>query len=385
MPKILLVDTNFSSVPIYDYLIQSGHEVFVCGNNPTDVLAKSSKNYIKLDYSDIAQTLLVVESLGVDYIVPGCNDLSYNICSKINSQGQFYGLDQPEVTESINNKKKFRLLASQIGLPVPRIIPDDEFDLNKIFPVIVKPTDAYSGRGTTIVNENNQDKLQTAIKYAQSFSRTKTCVVEEYVKGQLYSHSAFICGGKIVQDFIVEEHGTANSFVVDTSRVVYDFPTNVLNGVRNAILLLVKHLQLVDGLVHTQFIKQGELFWIIEITRRCPGDLYSQLIAVSTGFCYGEAYTKPFLNQTVKSVNQPLQQSYVMRHTISQPIDQVFTAIQFNLPLQIEKLILLSLAGDMVKASPFGRIGLLFAKTDSEDELSNLFAITLQRQLYNIL
>lgn len=383
MKKILLVDTNFSSVPIHDYLIQSGHEVFVCGNNPTDFLAKSSKNYIKVDYSDIDQTRLLVKSLGFDYIVPGCNDLSYRICSELNFQGQFYGLDNPEVTETINNKKQFRILASQIGLPVPRIVTDNK--LNKTFPVIVKPTDAYSGRGTTIINEAIQDRLQTAIQYAQSFSRTKTCVVEEYIEGQLYSHSAFICEGKIAQDFIVEEHGTANPFVVDTSRVVYDFPPDMLQGIRDAILLMVKHLKLVNGLVHTQFIKQGELFWLIEITRRCPGDLYSQLIEISTDFCYAEAYTKPFLNQTVNSINQPLKQSHIMRHTISQPVDQVFTAIQFNLPIAIEKLILLSLSGDMVKASPFGRIGLLFTKTYSEDKLSKLFEITLKRDLYKIL
>lgn len=383
MKKILLVDTNFSSAPIHDYLIKSGHEVFVCGNNPTDFLAKSSKNYIKVDYADIDQTRSLVESIGVDYIVPGCNDLSYKICTELNSQGKFYGLDRPEVAETINNKKQFRLLASQISLPVPRIIPDNE--LNEIFPVIIKPTDAYSGRGTTIVYEAVSDKLQTAIQYAHSFSRTKTCVVEEYVEGQLYSHSAFISGGQIVQDFIVEEHGTANPFVVDTSRVVYDFPAGVLEGIRDAILLMVKHLKLVNGLLHTQFIKHGELFWLIEITRRCPGDLYSQLIEMSTGFSYAEAYTKPFLNQTVNSVNQPWKDSHIMRHTISQPVDQVFTAIQFNLSIAIEKLILLCLSGDMVKASPFGRIGLLFARTDSEDELSQLFEITLKRDLYKIL
>lgn len=383
MKRTLLVDTNLSSSPIHDYLIQSGHEVFVCGNNPTDFIAKSSKNYIKLDYSDIDKTRSLVESLGVDYVVPGCNDFSYKICAELNFQGKFYGLDKTEITETINNKKKFRLLASQLGLPVPRIISNN--DLNKILPIIVKPTDAYSGRGTTIVTEANHDKLQTAIKYAQSFSKTKTCVIEEYVEGQLYSHSAFISYGKIIQDFIVEEHGTANPFVVDTSRVIYDFPSDVLDNIRNAVLLLVKHLQLVNGLVHTQFIKQDQLFWLIEITRRCPGDLYSQMIESSTGFCYAEAYTKSFLNQTVNPVNQPLKQSYVMRHTISQPADQIFRAIQFNLPIEIEKLILLSLAGDMVKGSPFGRIGLLFARTHSKDELSKLFEITLKRELYNII
>ena len=36
--KILLLDTNFSSGPIYNYLVESGNEVYVIGNNPNDFL-----------------------------------------------------------------------------------------------------------------------------------------------------------------------------------------------------------------------------------------------------------------------------------------------------------------------------------------------------------
>lgn len=382
MKKILLVDTNFSSKPIYDYLIQSGNEVFVCGNNPTDFLSKSAKNYINLDYSNIDQAHSLVQSLGIDYIVPGCNDLSYKICAKLNKQGQFYGLDGPKVTEIINNKEQFRLFAAQIGLPVPRIIPQEE--LSNMGSIIVKPTDAYSGRGVTIVHQSSQDKLQSAIEYAQAFSRTKTCVIEEYIEGRLYSHSAFLSEGTIIQDFIVEEHGTANPFVVDTSRVIYDFPSDIMQSIRETIIYMANQLKLVDGLIHTQFIKRGDLFWLIEVTRRSPGDLYSQLIELSTGFSYSEAYTKPFLNQTVSTVDNKLKQSYIMRHTISQSVEQIFSSIQFSIPIHIEKLLSLSLAGDLVKSSPFGRIGLLFAKARSQEDLNNLFNITLKRQLYTI-
>lgn len=53
MSNVLLVDTNFSSGPIYQFLIQSGHNVTVLGRNPNDALAKSGYKYIQFDYSDI--------------------------------------------------------------------------------------------------------------------------------------------------------------------------------------------------------------------------------------------------------------------------------------------------------------------------------------------
>jgi biotin carboxylase len=382
MKKVLLVDTNVSSAPIHDYLMRAGYEVFVCGANPADFLAKVSRNYVNMDYSDIGKTQALVEALAVDYIVPGCNDHSYQVCAELNADGHFPGLDSGRVATEINNKQQFRALASQIGLPVPRVIPDDK--AVDVWPVIVKPVDAYSGRGITIVREQSRDALPDAIRQARAYSRTRSCIVEEYVEGQLFSHSAFIAQGMVQSDFVVEEHGTANPFVVDTSRVVYDFPHNMLERLRECVAGLARNLELVDGLVHTQFIRHGDRFWVVEITRRCPGDLYSQLIELSTGFRYAEAYARPFLGLAADMGKQSLVQSRVMRHTLSLPVEGVLEALRFSLPVQIEKLVPLSLAGDVVKASPFGRIGLLFAGARSETEFADLFEATLKRKLYSI-
>jgi biotin carboxylase len=380
--KALLVDTNFSAAPIYNYLVQSGCEVFVIGGNPHDFLAKSVNNYINLDYSNVDRTREIIEEMNIDFIVPGGNDRSYRVCAELNSKGCYYGIDTLETTEVINSKDKFRTFATQIGLPVPQIISGEHAD--RMVPLIVKPVDAYSGHGMTIVQKPEQQTLRSAIDRAKEFSRSKTFIVEEYVEGQLYSHSAFIADGNIVADFIIEEHGTANPFVVDTSRVIYDFPVEMLDRIRDSIALLSKKLNLADGLVHTQFIKNGESFWLIEITRRCPGDLYSQLIELSTGFPYAETYARPFIKEQYSFDKNSLKKSWIMRHTVSQPTEGVLGSIQFNFPILIEKMVPISLAGDLIKASPFSRIALLFVRTNSEQELSEVYQKTLSRSLYTI-
>lgn len=382
MTKILLLDTNISSSPIYNNLVDNGNEVFVVGGNPNDFLARSVKNYINIDYSNIQKTKELIDSLDIEYIVPGCNDLSYKICSELNSKGLFPGLDTLEITEIINNKEKFRTFAQKIGLSIPKVFPREK--VGKIWPLIVKPVDAYSGRGISIIHESEKNMLPGAIQQAEYFSRSKTCIIEEYVEGQLFSHSAFISNGEILIDIIVEEHSTANQFTVDTSFVVYDFPTKTLQSIRKEISLLAKELKLVDGLIHTQFIKKADLFWIIEITRRCPGDLYSQLIEISTGFPYAEAYLKPFINQEVNLSNREINKFSILRLTISQPEESLFNSLQFKLPIQIEKIFPLSLSGDTVKCSPFGRIGLLFLRAESELDLKHLLNLALKRELYTI-
>jgi biotin carboxylase len=382
MQRVLLVDTNFSSAPIYNYLVQSGFEVFVVGGNPNDFLAKSVKNYINLDYSNVNRTREIIEKMNIDYIVPGCNDLSYKVCAELNSSGLYCGLDTLETTEIINNKLAFRTFATQIGLPVPRIITKE--GIGEIWPLIVKPVDAYSGRGMKIVEKTEKHELKAAINRAKEFSRSKTVVLEEYIKGQLYSHSAFIADSKIIADFIVEEYSKANPFVVDTSRVVYDFPKKMLSHIRDSITLLAQKLKLVDGLIHTQFIKKGESFWLIEITRRCPGDLYSQLIELSTGYKYAQTYARPFVKHKISMRKNKIKKSWIMRHTLSQSVEGVLGSIQFKIPVLMEKMVPISLAGDIVKASPFGRIALIFLRSNSEKELLEVYQKTLDRRLYTI-
>lgn len=382
MSRVLLVDTNFSSAPIYNFLVQAGYEVYVTGNNPGDFLARTAARYININYSDLSEARRLVGRLNIDFIVPGCNDLSYAVCSDLNSDGDYFCLDSTEATETINNKKKFREFALTAGLPVPQTFAEDE--AGECWPLIAKPVDAYSGRGITVIRGADRNEFRSAVDCARKYSRSGECLLEEYVQGQLYSHTAFIRDGNILMDFIVEEHGTANPFVVDTSRVVFDFSGSMLHEIRAAITLLVGNLRLVDGLVHTQFIRNGGKFWIIEITRRCPGDLYSLLIELSTGWNYAGYYAAPFVDMMIEPCKDRQRQSWIMRHTISRPEKGIFNSIHFNFPLHIEMLWQISNSGDMVDASPFGRIGILFSRSESKQELDSLFAATLDRKFYSI-
>ena len=382
MKNVLLVDTNISSMPIHKYLVETGYTVYVCGENVNDYLAKISRNYIYSNYACNDNLRDIIEHKKIDYLVPGCNDISYKVCSEVNNSRQFYGIDTAEVAETINNKEKFRAFAIKAGLPVPRVFTLEQ--VRDIWPLIVKPVDAFSGRGITIVDKSETAQLNGAITNARAFSKSQTCIIEEFVSGQLYSHSAFVSGGVIVTDFIVVEHGTANPFVVDTSRVVFDFPTHMLFGIRECVVQMIIQLNLSDGLIHTQFIANETEFWLIEVTRRCPGDLYSLLVERSTGFQYAKAYAGPFIHQKIDRNFSFQMQAYVMRHTISLPHAELFTNIQFNSPVKIDQFIPLCVTGDNIRQSPFGRIALMFASTETDVELDYLFDKTLRRELYSI-
>ncbi len=381
MDRVVLLDTNVSSAPIHRYLVEAGYEVHVVGRNPGDFLAKSVENYINLDYSDVEATLALVERLEAKYLVPGCNDLSYDTCAAISARRPFPGIDPVEVAYILGNKQAFRRYAALHDIPAPRQIAEADAVAGRS--VIIKPVDAYSGRGVTALKAPTTDEIGAAVALAKSFSATGDCLIEAFVEGQLHSHTAFLGEDGVVADFIVEEHGSINPFAVDTSCLVPDFDPTLLGKVRAAIEQIARDLKLTSGLIHTQFIAAGDQFWIIEITRRCPGDLYSLLISLSTGFDYAENYARPFVEKPFRDGAR--RQSAILRHTISLREARTFESLQFHRPIQIEKFFPQSLAGDRVAASPFARIGILFARTESGAALDALMTATLRGELYSVL
>lgn len=380
MAKVLLVDTNFSSVPIYHELVSMGHDVHVVGNNPNDCLAKVSPNYWNLDYADLDALSALVDRQGYAYLVPGCTDRSYLSCVAV-SRGRFPGLDRADACAAVFNKRAFRQQADRLGLPMPECLASDRQP--ERWPVIVKPVDAFSGKGITVLHDSEMAAFRHAVANARATSPTGEIIVEEYVEGQLHSHSAFIRDGRLALDFLVREDSTANPFVVDTSRVVDGYP-EVLEQLRGCAECLATGLGLTDGLLHTQFISGSRGVHLIETTRRCPGDLYSQLIELTTGYPYARAYVLPFLGQPVETGHGELRRDPIMRHTITVKASQSFAYLRFKSAIHIENWTPLSLTGDQLNPSPQGRIGVLFCRAADAQELNRIYQAALRRELYEV-
>lgn len=382
MKRILLLDTSFSAKPIYDYLKSTGAEVFVVGGKSQDSLAKSVNNYINCDYSKIDELSNIIKEYKFDYLVPGGNDFSYKVCSEVNEAFNFYNICSVKTNEIINDKALFRKFAEENELHVPKRINPEDIK-NKI-PVIIKPVDAYSGHGITIVKEYSESVINESILKAKKYSKNNSVIIEEFVTGQLYSHSAFIHNKKILKDFIVEEHCIVSPFAVDTSFVDFSFDKNILGEIRKDINKLVEELDLCDGLVHTQFILNNSDFWLIEITRRCPGDLYSRLIEFSTGFPYAEFYARPFLNKPYDLTHIREKKEKVIRHTITVPEPITYNMIHYNNKSENICFVPLSATGDLIQESPFSRIGIIFINAKDDNIFNSVLTSTLQRNLYTL-
>lgn len=349
------------------------------GANSREPLAKICLNYIPLDYSDADALAGLIEKEEFDFLVPGCTDVSYKVCAEVN-RGRFPGIDSVEATRRINEKSEFRSLAVELGIPVPRVVSFEE--ALELESVIIKPVDSFSGRGISILKNPNPETLTKAHEEACAVSKSREALIEEFVSGQLYSHSAFLEDGQVVADFIVREDCTTNPFTVDTSCMVFDFDPGLLQALRCNACKLFKHLELQNGLIHSQFILERGRYWIIEVTRRCPGDLYALLIEMSTGYPYGASYAASFLGEAPLPRSAGSLCERIIRHTATSRMGESLWGFHFSQPVDLRFFVPLAEAGEYIKPSPYGRAGVFFLAAKSDEEFNQIYNSLCKNKIY---
>ncbi|WP_421548532.1 ATP-grasp domain-containing protein [Pseudomonas sp. QD4] len=362
--KVLLVGSSFSAAPIFFALKRHGFHVSVCGNFAADPCHQYADQSFYIDYSNPDALMQVVEEHHFDYIVPSCNDKSYMSSVPIAEKYGYVGFDKSDTALAIHTKGTFRQVAEQHSLSVPQYIRHSRgqplpVDLLS-FPLLVKPVDSFSGRGMTRVDTTSE--LEEAIAYAFATSQADEVILEAFVDGALHSHSAFIENQKVVQDFFADEFCTVYPYQVDCSNHPSVLSGDIKERVRSEINLLADKLGLADGLMHTQFIVDGDKFWIIESMRRCPGDLYGSMVELSTGVDYADYYIRGFISKKLPSAQPAHAVKYVGRHTISTTEPLVYFSFSNSIPSDRVDIVSLKNSGDRLKVAPFDKLAIVFAE-----------------------
>lgn len=375
--KVLLLDTAFAAAPIYEYLSRAGHEVWVMGNRPNDLLAKmAGQKWIQQDYSQIQAVKHHIERCDIKYVVPGCTDVSIETVLGLQMNSNLF--DAPETNYILANKQAFRCLCDQLNLPAPRVMKEDDFPMEGRF--ICKPVDAFSGRGITVFEGTDRNTLDAALRIARKASPTSRALIETFVSGPLYSCSAFVENHRLAEAFYVLEGSSANPFAVDTSYVVYHLPASCADVLKESLEKLCTALRLKDGLLHTQFILAESLPVIVEVSRRCPGDLYSLLIEYSTGFRYAAKYASYFIEAQQES--RKTERRHVLRHTVTSIEDAIFAGLKFDAPRAVCSFFPVHVMGQELSARQGTRAGILFCEVSTYEQLLEEYELFISRSAY---
>jgi biotin carboxylase len=317
---VLIFGGSHSELPLIKAARSLGFKVTTSGNRPEHPGHKLADIYLPADFSSPAQMCEVAKNSDCDFIVSAANDYAYLSACEVAAIMGFPGFDKPEVAYSLHHKNLFKPLAASLGLPVTKFVSIEQGPLDircidgLVFPLVVKPVDLTGGKGITVVK--NEESLVAAVAYARSLSNSPSVVIEEFFYGSLHSYSTIIQDGKVVFDYADNEFCSPSPYLVSTSTSQATVPQGVFTSLKMYTEKLASKLMLVDGILHCQFLHRNGNFVILEYTRRCSGDLYSEVVEAVTGIRHAEQFIRQSIGFPIDLTrNRPISE-FISRHCV---------------------------------------------------------------------
>ena len=319
--RLLLLGGSHAEIPLIKAAQEMGWFVITTGNNRDGLGHPYADKNVFADFSDKEAMLELAKRENVQAVCSGCNDFALlstvYVCEKLGLPGH----DSFATSIQIHHKDKYRALASHLGIPTPRAITvrnEQEFEAaisTLTFPIVVKPVDLTGGKG--IHRAANTEEARAAYKDATSRTREDHVVVEEFVEGSNHGFSAMLVKGKVAFAFSDNEQYFINKYLVSGANTPSSTSATGLTKLREYSERIARELNLVDGILHIQYIERADgTPVIIEICRRPPGDLYIKFVKYATGIDYPKYIVMAETGEDISSIKDVPTQGFWLRHCI---------------------------------------------------------------------
>ncbi|PHR53311.1 MAG: hypothetical protein COA44_15610 [Arcobacter sp.] len=314
MQKILILGGSHRDIPLIQASQELGYFVITLANRDEYLGHRYADKYYKIDFNDLEAVEKIYHREKVSYLIPGCGEESYlstvTLAHKLNT-GNF---DPLEIAQLVHNKWKFKEFCLRHNISTPKGIyyKDNLANIALAFPIVVKPTNLSGGRGVQIVK--NQIELSNALKESSEYSNE--IFLEEFIEGELIACSVILKNQRISYSFFGADKSYLNSYLITTAYPI-SINTRTKHKLFKDIETVADKLHLKDGMFHLQIIIKNEIPYIIDVTRRIPGDLYPKLIEYCDGIEYSKAVIESYLGEKITAnlirVHKPKK---ILRHCV---------------------------------------------------------------------
>lgn len=314
MKKILLLGGSHRDIPLIKAAQELGYFVITFGDRDYYLGHNYSDKSYKISFNDLNTVRQIVKDEQITYLLPGCGEESYLNTVQLAHEFDIGNFDTMETANLVHNKWKFKEFCLQNGISTPKgIFYKTNNDIkNLTFPLVVKPTNLSGGRGVEIVH--TLEELHASLKNTKKIS--DEIFLEEYIEGKLIAYSIFLQNQKIMYGFLGEDTTYLNPYLITTA-----YPTTIkdetLSKLKADIEKIASLLHLVDGMFHLQVLIKDNTPYIIDVTRRIPGDLYPDLIEYCDNIEYSKAVVKAYTSQKLEDeFSIAKNQNFVIRHCV---------------------------------------------------------------------
>lgn len=378
MKKLLILNGSHSEIPLILAGKKLGYYVITGGNRPDLIGHKYSDEYVNCDFSDPELVYNTFKDKGLDAVCSCANDFGAITAAYLSDKLGLPGHDTYENALLIHHKDKFKAFAAKKNVPTPAAKSFDDIEAavsSKTiwqYPIMVKPVDLTGGKGVTKVD--NEDEYEKAIEKAFKMSRKKTIVAEEFVEGSQHSFSTFLVNKKVIAFYSDNEYSDFNRFLVSTSggpATDVDFVKDILISEAEKI---ASALNLHDGVFHYQYImSKDKKPHILEITRRCSGDMYPVPVQHATGIPWAEWIVRAECGMDCGDLasGQYTQKIFGGRHCIMGEKEGTVKSVLIadELRNNIYEQFMWGGEGSLIADHTVDKIGILFLEFSSEQEM----------------
>ena len=349
MKKILILNNSHSEIDIIKNLLKfKKYKIFTTGN--VKPFIKKNINHIKIDYTKIRFIKKIVHDKKIDLVIPCANDLGLYSANKIKKNNL---IDKKKNLDILLNKYNFRKYYKKI--PYYQLREKKKY-ISK-FPLLLKKKISSGVKNIRKINnlgEINGIKLKNSDFF-----------LEKIIDGTDHGVFTIIKKSKIIFSFFDSEQRFINPYTVSSTSSKNNLPTNIQKKFLKEIIKITQELKLVDGILHFQikYKKKQKKIYIIEITRRIPGDRYLKFVEYASGVnvckLYIELYAKTkLLQQGHKKKN------HILRKVIFSKKNGILTTVVFDKKIKkrIVELTFVTKKGEVIKDYINQRIAIIFLK-----------------------
>jgi biotin carboxylase len=320
--RVLITGGAIGDLPAIEQAQKMGYQVFTSGNRASDPGHKLSDNYVAANYTNEDELSRVVRQFGINYLIPSCHDTAYVAAAKVAKICGLPGFDDPEIATMIHHKDKLGSGIQKSGLPgIETKLARDYKSAVEIFKffgesVVVKPTDMTGGRGVSFVFESTD--LAQAFDTAKKESLSSAVLIQRYTAGSEHGLSTIIKNQRVIFSFFDDEYRFLNRYRVAGTVSPSSISSKSKKFLIDWVNRFSEHYELVDGLVHLQFIQDTLEPKILEVCRRPPGDLYPYFVEVASDYPYVKNYINGFTGSMIENpekINK--QENTFFRHVVT--------------------------------------------------------------------
>ena len=378
MKKILLLGGSEQQVIAIKKAKEKKYYTILCDylkDNPGQYVADKFYNISTTDKDEV---LSIAKKENIDAIIAYASDPAAPTAAYV---AEKLGLPtNPFVAvDTLCNKDRFREFLRKNGFNTPVSEGYNNFEINKEkfdLPVIIKPVDSSGSKGATVLH--SWEKVDEAVKFAFSFSKSKRIIVEEFIEKKhdyLIGGDVFILDGKIVIWGLLNCHRDNN--VNKLVPVGKSFPLNISSVdeqmVKDTLQKMVDKLGLKFGSINVELIiDKNNKVWPIDIGPRAGGNMIPDLLGMINEIDLVELAIETAMGNTVNICSHKSNVCFAT-HNLHTDKNGIYKDIVFSKLIEdkIIKKCLYKKKGDYVEYfdNAAKALGIIFLKFNNIDEM----------------